>query len=140
MIVLPVNLTIVTLFRKAKLKRHTTKLTKSSHIAKASHWRKVQAIESIQFPVEDKPRNKSTTTKYEYESQVQMSKKSGGGPGCFKRMCGRRRDENPEYKRESTDDARNKKQGRNLPHWTIYIAWFRKFQPLFLYNFNSTQK
>ena len=31
-----------------------------------------------------------------------------------------------EYKREdSKEDARNKKQGRNLPHWVIYIAYAR---------------
>ena len=28
-----------------------------------------------------------------------------------------------EYKRESTEDARNKKQGRTLPHCIIYLSW-----------------
>jgi hypothetical protein len=31
-----------------------------------------------------------------------------------------------EYRRESNEDARNKKQGRNLPHFVIYVSWFRK--------------
>ena len=31
-----------------------------------------------------------------------------------------------EYKRETAEEARNKKQGRNLPYWVIYIGWARK--------------
>jgi hypothetical protein len=36
------------------------------------------------------------------------------------------REEITEYRRNAAADARNKKQGRNLPYWTIYIAWFCK--------------
>lgn len=51
MIVLPVNLIIVTLFRKAKLKRKSLlKSRKTGHIARQQYWRKVKQIESIELP------------------------------------------------------------------------------------------
>lgn len=31
-----------------------------------------------------------------------------------------------EYKRDSKQDELNRKKGRTLPHWVIYISWTRK--------------
>ena len=49
----------------------------------------------------------------------------------LKKVCGFNKElkqQKSEYKREDTvEDARNKKQGRNLPHWVIYIAYACKF-------------
>lgn len=51
MIVVPVNLIIVTLFRKAKLKRTSLlKSRKTGHIARQQYWRKVKQIENIELP------------------------------------------------------------------------------------------
>ena len=50
MIVVPVNLIIVTLFRKAKLKHHGILPSKQNHVAKQQYWRKVKIIENIELP------------------------------------------------------------------------------------------
>lgn len=50
LIVLPVNLLIVTLFRKAKLKRNLSKTKKTRHVAKKKFWRRVRAVEAIDLP------------------------------------------------------------------------------------------
>lgn len=35
-----------------------------------------------------------------------------------------------EYRRDQVEADRNKKAGRNLPHWCIYISWFCKYLSL----------
>ena len=47
MIVVPVNVIIVTLFRKAKVVHHGVMPVKTNHVAKQRHWR--QNIQSIEF-------------------------------------------------------------------------------------------
>jgi len=53
LIVVPVNLIIVMLFRKAKLKHHGILPTKQNHVAKQQYWRKVKIIENIELPNND---------------------------------------------------------------------------------------
>lgn len=50
LIVVPVNLLIVTLFRKAKLKRNMIKTKKTRHVAKKKFWRRVRAVETVELP------------------------------------------------------------------------------------------
>ena len=48
------NLIIVTLFRKAKLKRNTLiKSRRTGHVAKQQFWRRVKQIENIELPDND---------------------------------------------------------------------------------------
>ena len=51
LIVIPVNLIIVTLFRKAKIATPKIQPTKSSHVAKQHYWR--QNIQSIELHDKD---------------------------------------------------------------------------------------
>lgn len=77
MIVVPVNLIIVTLFRKAKLKRTSLlKSRKTGHIARQQYWRKVKQIESIELP-ENEDIDKSYYNNFGQSSQTdfEMSKK-----------------------------------------------------------------
>ena len=53
MIVVPVNLLIVTLFRKAKLKTTGMIPKKDKHIAKQKFWRKVQSVQSIDLDLSE---------------------------------------------------------------------------------------
>lgn len=63
---MPVNLIIVTLFRKAKLKHHGILPAKQNHVAKQQYWRKVKIIENIELPYnEQKKVSENFNAKYD---------------------------------------------------------------------------
>jgi len=118
MIVVPVNVIIVTLFRKAKVVHHgilPVSSKRANHVAKQRHWR--QNIQSIEF--------ESSTTNFdsasgEFETtdrEAYSSRKRSNFLNIFSK------NKTVEYKRESKQDEMNKKRGRTLPHWVIYISW-----------------
>ena len=147
LIVLPVNLLIITLFRKAKVKA-PKKTTKTKHVAKQNYWRRVEIVESVDGK---SSASSSSSTTFGSTDTSMMSLQSSRPSVLSERdllppigFDGRTRDGfatrildkiktigsgddvGGEYKRESREDARNKKQGRTLAHWVIYISWFRK--------------
>lgn len=81
-IVLPVNLIIVTLFRKAKLKRNFTKVKKNHHVAKKKFWRKVRAVEAIELDHEVKQSsrdvywNSSSSSSFQSSTNVAVKSKN----------------------------------------------------------------
>ncbi|CAF0709342.1 unnamed protein product [Brachionus calyciflorus] len=136
LIVVPVNLIIVTLFRKAKLKRNTLiKSRRTGHVAKQQFWRRVKQIENIELPDHD-TLDHSTYFNIDYNnSQSDFGSRIEAKPkkSIFDKLF--KKEKNFEYKRESKDDVRNKKQGRNLPHWVIYIGWFLVFVSILVPGF-----
>lgn len=89
---MPVNVIIVTIFRKAKHKNPKIMPSKA-FVAKQQYWRR---------------------TKAEEKSLLQRVM------CCFKKE-----EKDTEYKRDIHEEAQ-KKDGRNLPYWFIYIAWICK--------------
>lgn len=63
MIVVPVNVLIVTLFRKAKVINHGIMPTKTNHVAKQRHWR--QNVQSIEFESSTANFNPSISSDYQ---------------------------------------------------------------------------
>lgn len=79
MIVVPVNLIIVTIFRKSKLKHNGVVPTRNNHIAKQQYWRRVKLIENIEL--NDSTKSTSTiagaSASYDdYKQAVPVKKKS----------------------------------------------------------------
>jgi hypothetical protein len=118
MIVVPVNVIIVTLFRKAKVVHHgiLPSSKRSNHVAKQRHWR--QNVKSIEF--------ESSTTNFdspsgEFETPDRDAYNNNNRKSGFLNMFSKNK--TVEYKRESRQDELNKKRGRTLPHWVIYISW-----------------
>jgi hypothetical protein len=141
LIVVPVNLIIVTIFRKAKLKHHgiapmsAARKTGAAHVMKKQFWRRVEADEN-EIELDDQQlretprRGRDCNDRDEYVTQVStidVDEPGYGGEAKKKKFNFRKffhmRNSANEYKRESTEDGRNAKQGRHLPHWAIYIAW-----------------
>lgn len=69
MIVVPVNIIIVTLFRKAKLKSRGILPRKTDHVAKQQYWRRVKMIENIELPDEDRVERISSYFNVNQEAQ-----------------------------------------------------------------------
>jgi len=116
MIVVPVNVIIVTLFRKAKMVHHGVMPVKTSqNVAKQRHWR--QNIQSIEFESSQSHFNSAETPDRESVDMMRNKKSFGGLLNIFSK------NKTVEYKRESRQDELNRKRGRTLPHWVIYISW-----------------
>lgn len=149
LIVVPVNLLIVTIFRKAKLKHHGIVPTRKvqagkSHVVKKEFWRHVEEIEinesygesssNVQNGViihdddDDDYLSQSVSTiqlpssKSKKDANVSVKESRFNIKKLFKK-----KPKTGEYKRATKEDGRNKKQGRWLPRWTIYLAWFLVF-------------
>ncbi len=61
------NVIIVTLFRKAKLKHHGIMPTRSKHVAKQQYWRRVKVIQNIDLPDENSQYGDINTFRSEYD-------------------------------------------------------------------------
>ena len=72
---MPVNIIIVTLFRKAKLKHHGIVPTKQNHVAKQQYWRKVKIIESIELPINEEENMFTTKSKLDPNNEESDDRK-----------------------------------------------------------------
>lgn len=121
LIVIPVNLIIVTLFRKSKLKTPKILPGHVSHVVKQQYWRH-RSPSSISMPYNNNTdhdnHQNDNNKKRTFLSQIKFF--FSNTMRTFLKM---RSGTSGEYKRDQIEDAKNKKAGRNLPYWCIYISW-----------------
>ena len=117
LIVIPVNLIIVTLFRKSKLKTPKILPAQVSHVVKQQYWRhKSPSNISMEYNNENDNQDIENDNNNKNRSIFFQINKT------LRKFLNKRKGNSGEYKRE-VEDAKNKKSGRNLPHWCIYISW-----------------